>query len=832
MTMTYPVGRKTSVARLPEPWLRRSRLNESCTRVHPGEVLLVAGFAGSGKTSLLADWFTHDRTIEGAWLALDARDDRRGRFATFVATALGVESALSEDRRGGFGDTLVLDHVIAATASGEPRVLVVDDVHELTSPRSLQALDHLLQNLPANLALVLATRADPPVSFGRLRVEGRLHQLRPADLALTLDESAALLGAHGVVLAPDQLASLHERTDGWVAGVCLAALALGSEPEPARFVEQIVHSEAVVSEYLMHEVLDRLPHTLQQFLVRTSIVQPLTVELAELLSEDHQAATHLAFLEQQGIFVTPVGPSTEYRFHSLFGALLRAQFWHDDAELARKLSARAADWYLAHDDPEGAEEHAFAAEEWELAGRLACERWIRNVCSGLTGAADVASAIPESTDVAGLALLAAINALVAGDRRSASMWRSRTDALLDSSLLERASLRVARLLFDVLYAREFGADTRAPAACRALLEFDLGAIGRPFPAEVLHATVRLREAELALELDDEEEGALRALLDARWRASRAAARAIVEECDALLALVAAVQGRLDACDALLVVDDGIDDEAGPNVDVRRLARALADAQRGRTQSARALVRDAPAPSTARAVRLGIEEAARRLEFTMDSPKARVHAVEHSFVAQVRIALGALDDAPNGSAEVQVAAGRVLLTKRRDRQVVELLERFARGRDQHVHPRTRIEAAILVSIAADRLEDSELALLALRRALDLAAPADLRAPLIAHATAVGGLLDRYAWQLASESRYAADLVDDLHRDDAPVFVEPLTDRERAVLDYLPTMMSNAEIAAQLLVSVNTIKTHLKAVYRKLGVERRRDAVVRARQLELL
>ncbi len=140
--------------------------------------------------------------------------------------------------------------------------------------------------------------------------------------------------------------------------------------------------------------------------------------------------------------------------------------------------------------------------------------------------------------------------------------------------------------------------------------------------------------------------------------------------------------------------------------------------------------------------------------------------------------------------------------------------------------------ILSAIAADRLGDHALALASLQRALDLAAPADLRAPFLAYSELLAGMIDRYSWQLAGSSAYAAELVDDLHPEELPVFVEPLTSRELAVLEYLPTMMTNTEIARHLLVSVNTVKTHLKSVYRKLGVELRRDAVVLAKQLEIL
>jgi LuxR family maltose regulon positive regulatory protein len=236
-------------------------------------------------------------------------------------------------------------------------------------------------------------------------------------------------------------------------------------------------------------------------------------------------------------------------------------------------------------------------------------------------------------------------------------------------------------------------------------------------------------------------------------------------------------------------------------------------------------------SAAHAVRVGLAEAARRLEVPLDR-QPHDGAVRSAFGEYVRVALGSLDDAAAGTAERDVATARALLGRNRPAQVVELLGHHERGRDAHVHLRTRIEALTLVAIAADRSEDAALALSALRRALELAAPADLRAPFLAYTPTFGEVVDRYSWQLAGETRYAVGLLDDLHREELPAFLEPLTERERAVLDYLPTMMSNAEIAQQLLVSVNTVKTHLKAVYRKLGVERRRDAVIRARQLELL
>jgi len=250
------------------------------------------------------------------------------------------------------------------------------------------------------------------------------------------------------------------------------------------------------------------------------------------------------------------------------------------------------------------------------------------------------------------------------------------------------------------------------------------------------------------------------------------------------------------------------------------------------QSARALLVAEPTSQSApQAVRAGLAEAARRLEVLSDR-QPHDPGTAAAFAAYVRIALGSIDDAAPGTPERDVASARAMLARNRPMQVLEALDEGTAARDVHVHLRTRIEALTLVAIAADRTDNAALALSALRRALELAAPADLRAPFLTYTPTFGEVVDRYSWQLAGETRYAVGLLDDLHRDELPAFLEPLTERERAVLDYLPTMMSNAEIAQQLLVSVNTVKTHLKAVYRKLGVERRRDAVIRARQLELL
>lgn len=820
-----PVGTKTSPPRLPTPWLRRDRLNDRLSDLAPGCIFLVAAPAGSGKSTLLADWFAHDCTASATWLTLDARDNEAGRLGKLLARVLGH----AEVARHGLheADTVVVDRVFEAMSRRRKHtVLVLDDVHELTARTALQTLEHLALRLPATLSLVLATRADPPIGLPRLRVEGRLEQLRMHDLACTPFETTQLLKAHGVDLDEDATRALWSRTEGWIAGIRLAALALVHESDPHRFVEDAVRTETVVSDYLLHEVLQRQRDDVQQFLLRASVAEPLTPDLAVDLSGCEDAEARLAELEQKGVFLTGLADDPPvYRFHSLFGALLRAELRHEDPGLTDELQRRAARWYAAHDMPLEAEAHARAAGDWELAGDLACSGWVASTLSNgevvRPPVVDVDAEVAEH--VAPLAELLAADAALAGDRARANRWRARADALGGSPL--------ARALVDVLFGRAFGADVRSLRGVRTVREL----VGRSRPAA--DALVRVWEAELLLD-DGEIDSAVGALFDARWVARRDSPR-VIDECDALLALVCAADGRVRAATRFL---DGREPESRTTKEtnaafVRRLARVLCDAQRGRTVSARATLEEiSPNASTPHLARIVYDELVDHLLMAGSRRLGQLRS-DAPFAWRVRVALGSYDDARAGRlagpAEGLVAGARRALAAGRYEHVVAMLQPIVGHPTMaRTHPRTRVEAAAMLAIAADALDDATTAADALRTACAVAGPGDLRAPLVAHGAMLAPVLDRYAWQLAAEYGYAVELIDVLQPTEAPVFVEPLTERERAVLEYLPTMMSNSEIARQLRVSVNTVKTHLKSVYRKLGVDRRRDAVLRGRQLEII
>ncbi len=342
---SVPIGTKQCVPRLPDPWLVRTRLNQQCGRVGPGEAMLVAAFAGAGKTTMLSDWFTNDCTVhDRAWLTVETRDNAPGRLSALLARALGAGDALGDLDGRLCSDLLVLDRVFERVAErAEPTVLVLDDLHELTSRPALATLSHLLVAMPPTLIVFLAARADPPLPFARMQVEGRLHQLRAAELALTPAEMADLFERYDLHLSETDVALLHERTGGWAAAARLAALALVARPDREDLVDKFVRTDAVISDYLVHEVLDGVSADMRRFLLRTSLAQPLTEALARELTGESDAAALLEQLERSGLLVThsgevpgPIGSTRSSASCCARGSVTTNPIWRGPCRPARR----------------------------------------------------------------------------------------------------------------------------------------------------------------------------------------------------------------------------------------------------------------------------------------------------------------------------------------------------------------------------------------------------------------------------------------------------------------------------------------------------------------
>ncbi len=368
--------------RTPRPragWVARPRLVQRLRAGTERELVLVSGPAGFGKSSLLADWVRGDRRPV-AWLSLDAGDNDPVRFWRHVAAALdgvrpGVAARASAQLTGASpasfdGAVTALVNQLAATS--DELVLVVDDYHLIDASEVHRSMEFLLDHLPPSLHLVLASRSDPPLPLARLRVRGQLTEVRAGELRFTADEAAELLrGAVGRDLPDAVVAALGERTEGWAAGLQLAALSLQGRGDVTRFVEQFSGSHRFVLDYLTEEVLERQPEKLRRFLLETSILERLSGSLCDAVVGCTDSQQLLESVERANLFLIPLDAERRWwRYHHLFADLLRVNLMRQHPARVPELHRAAAGWYEQHRLPDDAIRHALAAGDADWAARL------------------------------------------------------------------------------------------------------------------------------------------------------------------------------------------------------------------------------------------------------------------------------------------------------------------------------------------------------------------------------------------------------------------------------------------------------------------------------
>src|SRR5690242_3307617 len=390
-----------------------------------GRVTQVSAPAGSGKTFLLRSWIGAAALTESsAWVSVQREERDSQRFWVSVLSALRQTAAGSTVVRPltaapDLDGWAVVERLLKDLESLQDKAwLVIDDVHELRSAEVLRQLELLLMRAPPKLRCMLATRHDVRLGLHRLRLEGELTEIRAADLRFTLDEARALFAAAGVELPDSALVLLLARTEGWAAGLRLAALSLRSHPDPERFAAEFSGTERTVAEYLLAEVLERQSEPVRRLLLRTSICEQVNGELAGLLTGEAGGERILQDLEEAGAFVVAVDARRSwFRYHQMFAELLQLELRRSEPGELPALHAAAADWFAAQGFPVQAVRHAQAAENWVLAARLLSDHWVALDLDGQAATAhELLARFPAGTVAADaeLTLLVAAGELTRG----------------------------------------------------------------------------------------------------------------------------------------------------------------------------------------------------------------------------------------------------------------------------------------------------------------------------------------------------------------------------------------------------------------------------------
>jgi LuxR family maltose regulon positive regulatory protein len=872
--------------RLPVGWVPRPRLAAQLETGLESPVTLLAATAGAGKSALLGAWAaTRESGGPVAWLSLDVADSDRHRFWSGVLHALArarvPEPVASLTAHPAESIDLIVPALVNALFElEEPVVLVLDDLHELREGGVLADLDRLLRQSPPALRLVIATRSDPPLRLGRLRLAGELTEIREADLAFTERETGALLRAAGVELAPADVTRLWRRTEGWAAGLRLAALTLRGHPDPPRFVAAFAGDDAAMADYLLAEVLARQPDDLVEFLLRTSVVDFVCGELADAITGRTDGGRVLAQLEREHALVTALGDDRPWhRYHPLLRELLRSQLAFRMPEEIPEIHRRASRWYLASGRPSRALRHAAHAGDWDSVAAVASDHWLPLLVRGeLSTLREVLERLPEGRAQADPEVALALAALkldqADGDgdnaeelygsaRAGRELVPAARRACFDLGVAAVGLMR-ARLRGDVEAAqeaaRELAGDSRAGVASGRLhsVAADLRAL----------ALLNLGLTEL---WTGELESARRNLESGRLAAKAAGRDWLVLVGTVHLGFQAALAGRLVR--AQRRSDEGLE-LAARNGWLRTWPAGIAEGTLSCVALERNRLADAEAHfargdellsnSSYGPLRVAMRLMQARLLIARGCPELALEALEAAREAQVdwpvlpklhgliaglealalaaqgrrETALQAIghEDGVPASAEEAAALAQLELLDGDPGAARAAVAPWLDGTRPALGS-TATELWLLDAVASDAAADHAVAATSLERALDEAEPSGIRRPFVARGPAVALLLRRQLRNGTAHRSLVESLLGELERPagngrSRALLVESLSHREAAVLRFLPTMMSNREIASELFVSVNTVKTHLKSIYRKLDVADRREAVRRARELSLL
>ncbi|MDQ1015061.1 LuxR C-terminal-related transcriptional regulator [Streptomyces afghaniensis] len=856
----------------PAAFLRRTRLTGHLDQALVTPLTMVNGPAGAGKTLLVADWAAGLREPV-VWLTADPADQAPGIFWAYLLEALraaGVPVAgeVGCPAEAGRVDRRTLTRLAAGLESRDhTTVVVLDEFDRVTSPEIAEQLQFVLHHAGHGLRLVLVTRTEPLLPLHRYRASGEMTEIRDAELAFTAEEAAELLSRHGLHLNRSAVRALVDRTQGWAAGLRLCALAARQVADPHLYVKQFEADHSAVADFLLAEVLDRQPPGTQDLLLRISVLDRCCPDLVNALTLRTDAEPVLAALHRENAFVQYLGHSW-YGLHPLFAEILRAHLRERCPGLEPELRGRAARWLRRSGALHEALVQGAAADDWEFtADTLVDDLAIGQLFTGLHSedlCALFARMGPETTGPAP-DLVRAARELAHHDLDHGLSHLRRAERDLAPNGSDRASVRLGRALLEALAARMTGSPDRAERAAE-----EARALRQDVPAHVLenHPEVtallltHLGSARLWAGRFDDARDALSAVAGHPGGAAMALPR---WEALGHLALIDHLNGRPGPAEhkalaaagqaeryslppqsgsglaplvlaAVLIDRDELDD-----------AEALLDAADSRplgddpvTQAGRTLTRGRLLLARGDA-RAALAAADASVPAEVSSPWAEDHAALLASAAHLarghpEAARAVVERVAHHGTACAVEAARARLAAGRVEGALDMIDNLPE--DDRPGPAVTVRATLVRAQAAHMSGDLVTARRLVARALLDGRRGHLRRPFLEAGPWLRPLLSTGrlrelagGWLLSRPGG---------HQDPGPttpdrlpvLVVEELSAREGDVLRLLAEMRSTEEIAAGLHVSVNTVKTHLKSIYRKLAVSRRGDAVRRARERRLL
>jgi LuxR family maltose regulon positive regulatory protein len=898
------------------------RLNEGWQR-RPG-VMLISAPAGFGKTTLVSEWIaalTPSLQVRAAWLSLDEGDNDPARFLTYLVAALQtLDAKVGEAALGALQSSqpppteVLLTSLLNDLTALDDAVLVLDDYHAIESPPIDEALAFFVDHLPPQLRLVIASREDPPLPLARLRARGQLIELRAVDLRFTPPEAAAFLNeAMSLNLSARDIAALESRTEGWIAGLQLAALSMQGRSDTANFIQAFTGSHRFVLDYLMEEVLQRQPERVRSFLLQTAILERSCGSLCDAVTERDDGRSLLEALERSNLFVVPLDDQRQwYRYHHLFADVLQARLIEEQTDRVSELHRRASSWFEQNDLPAEAIQHALAAKDFDHAANLIERIWLEmdlnyQSAAWLRWAQQLPAELIRVHPVLCLGYAWAL--LNGGELEASESWLRAVERWIDPTPEDAAKM----IVVDEAEYRALPASIAAARAYRALALGDIpGTLEHARRALTLAAEddqVRRTQALALLGMAEYASGDLqsaeRSLLVFQATARQGDDIASALGITFILANMWLAQGRLrEAVSAYQqALQLATNREALP-IGTSDLYRGLSEllCEQGDLDNAAQNLLTAQKAGEFSALtgwphRLGVAQA-RLKQAHGDLPGALtlLDEAERQYVrnplpdqsiaamkARVWVRQGKLNEAlvwargqglsPDDDLHYlrefeHLTLARVLIGRHRtDRDeesiyaALRLLDRLLQAAEEGRRTGSVIEILMLLALAHHAQGDMPAALTALERALSLAEPegyvrlfADEGEPMRLLTVDCRLLIEK---QKRDESQKLIGYVDKLlaafpqpiavplstirrrqhlHRSADAVqvseMVEPLSERELEVLKLLGTELSGPEIADRLSVSLNTVRTHTKNIYSKLGVSSRRAAIRRAEELGVL